>query len=184
MHESVLVRTVLWLSASTWIEITPAFLRVLLRYLTSLCPFSCCFRSAFTGNVKTLAFANFSEAMLPAGAGSRASSPSPELAGVGAGARAGGLYSRAGSSRPGSPMASIEAGAISGSGSGSLYECSTRVIDYSKQKLSVSTDARIELGRRVGAVASCMERAFGGAQDVEGCLVGEELYVVQTRPQP
>lgn len=139
-----------------------------------------------TGKVKTLAFANFSEAMLPAGgggSGSRAASPaSLELAGVGT-AKAGGLYSRAGSSRPGSPLGSIEGGS-GGSSGGSLYECSTRAVDYSKQALSVSSDARVELGRRVGAVAACMERAFGGAQDVEGCLVGEELYVVQTRPQP
>jgi phosphoglucan,water dikinase len=144
-----------------------------------------------TGAVKTLAFANFSEAMLPAGAGRRTSSPSPELAGVASGAaRAGGLYSRSGSmsrggeDRPGSPMSSIEAGGISSSGSGSLYDCSTRVIDYSKQKLTVSADARVELAQQIGAVASCMERAFGGAQDVEGCWVGDELYVVQTRPQP
>lgn len=151
-----------------------------------------------TGNVKTLAFANFSEAMLPAGqAGSRASSPNLELAGVGTGSRAGGLYSRAGSSRPGSPLSSgssIDGGSSSssgsdngssqGNGSGRVYECATRVIDYSRQQLSVSSDARVALGRRIGAVASCMERAFSGPQDVEGCLVGEQLYVVQTRPQP
>jgi phosphoglucan,water dikinase len=75
-------------------------------------------------------------------------------------------------------------GGSGGSGGGSLYECSTKTIDYSKQALSVSSDARVELGRRVGAVAACMERAFAGPQDVEGCLVGDELYVVQTRPQP
>ena len=139
-----------------------------------------------TGNVKTLAFANFSEAMLPAGqTGSRASSPQLELAG--AGSRAGGLYSRAGSSRPGSPLSSTSMDDSSGSssdGGGRVYECATRVIDYSRQQLSVSSDARVALGRQIGAVASCMERAFGGPQDVEGCLVGEELYVVQTRPQP
>jgi hypothetical protein len=129
-----------------------------------------------TGSVKTLAFANFSEAMLPAGqAGSRANSP--ELAGV-AGSRAGGLYSKSGSSMGGS----IDGG--SGSSGGRVYECASVPIDYSKQKLSVSSDARVALAQRIGAVASCMERAFGGAQDVEGCLVGEDLYVVQTRPQP
>lgn len=151
-----------------------------------------------TGNVKTLAFANFSEAMLPtsvgAGSGSsssRPSSPTLELAGV-EGSRAGGLYSRAASMsrRSGSPVASMSSsggGGSAGSGgnsSGSLYECATKVIDYSTQQLSVSSDARVALGRRVGAVAACLERAFSGAQDVEGCLVGDELFVVQTRPQP
>lgn len=82
-------------------------------------------------------------------------------------------------------MSSFDSSSDSGSGgSGSLYECTTRVIDYSKQQLSVSYDARVALAQRVGAVAACMERAFGGAQDVEGCLVGDVLYVVQTRPQP
>lgn len=146
-----------------------------------------------TGAVKTLAFANFSEAMLPAGAGAGSRSSSPSLEFAGAEARSGGLYSRAASvsqsgSRPGSPLASMSGSSgvssSSNGSSGSLYECSTRVVDYSKQQLSVSTDARVALGRRVGSVAACMERAFGGAQDVEGCLVGEELYVVQTRPQP
>lgn len=128
--------------------------------------------------------------MLPAGTrgSSRSSSPAPELAGAVSAGRPGGLYSRSGSSM--SSTSSIDgssgsdSGSGSGSGSGSLYECTTRVVDYSKQQLSVSSDARVELGRRVGSVAACMERAFGGAQDVEGCLVGDVLYVVQTRPQP
>lgn len=131
------------------------------------------------GSVKTLAFANFSEAMLPAGqTGSRANSPNLELAGV-AGSRAGGLYSKSGSSMSGSMD-----GGSGGGDSGKVYECATKVLDYSKMQLSVSADARVALAQRIGAVASCMERAFGGAQDVEGCLVGEDLYVVQTRPQP
>lgn len=153
-----------------------------------------------TGAVATLAFANFSEALLPVGAGAAAGVPAPQLAGVGpAGSSAGGgggLYSRSRSpsssmsSSPGSSMASVggsESDATPGvvsSGGGSLYECASRTMDYSRHPLSQSSDARIALGRRIGAVASCLERSFGGAQDVEGCLVGETLFVVQTRPQP
>lgn len=29
-----------------------------------------------------------------------------------------------------------------------------------------------------------LERNFGCAQDVEGCLVGEDVYIIQSRPQP
>lgn len=29
-----------------------------------------------------------------------------------------------------------------------------------------------------------LEKMFGDAQDVEGALVGNSLYVVQSRPQP
>ena len=135
-----------------------------------------------TGAVKTLAFANFSEALLPASAGIGSRSTSPELQFAGAEARAGGLYSRAGSLS--SVTGSMDSGVSAGVVSGSLHQCATRVVDYSKQQLSLSSDARVELGRRIGAVAACLERSFGGAQDVEGCLVGDELFVVQTRPQP
>jgi hypothetical protein len=45
-------------------------------------------------------------------------------------------------------------------------------------------DAVQALGARIGAIAALLEAEFGGPQDVEGCLVGDEIYVVQTRPQP
>ena len=38
--------------------------------------------------------------------------------------------------------------------------------------------------RRLLGVGVQLEQAFGGAQDVEGCIVGKDLFVVQTRPQP
>jgi phosphoglucan,water dikinase len=147
-----------------------------------------------SGAVKVLAFANFSEGMFPAGVGSRAKSPAAAaVSAVGAVGRTGGLYRKSGSSSSmsGSPTSSFDSssssfdsGSDSSNGSGSLYECATRVIDYSKQQLSMSADARTAMAHRIGAVASCLERAFGGAQDVEGCWVGDELFVVQTRPQP
>jgi phosphoglucan,water dikinase len=148
-----------------------------------------------SGAVKVLAFANFSEGMFPAGVGSRAKSPAAAVSAVGAVGRAGGLYRKSGSSinssMSGSPTSSFDSSTSydsgsegSSNGSGSLYECATRVIDYSKQQLSMSAEARTAMAHRIGAVASCLERAFGGSQDVEGCWVGEELFVVQTRPQP
>jgi hypothetical protein len=187
-----------------------------------------------TGEVKTLAFANFSEALLPASAlraatatagsagnqgigGKRQEQEMQELppigsaslasmlAGVGPpGWRSGGLYSKAGaagssggtptglswsgsslSSGSSSPTASQDGGSgVSRAGGGEIYECVGRTMDYSRHGLSKSSDVRQALGRRIGAVAGLLERQFGGAQDVEGCFVGDLLYVVQTRPQP
>jgi phosphoglucan,water dikinase len=105
-----------------------------------------------TGETTTLAFANFSEALVPA----QAAAP----AAVG------------GSSSSGDSSA------------GTLHESGTRILDYSQQVLSRSGDARKQLGARLGGVAAFLECEFGGPQDIEGCLVGDAVFVVQTRPQP
>ncbi|XP_010546804.1 PREDICTED: phosphoglucan, water dikinase, chloroplastic isoform X2 [Tarenaya hassleriana] len=57
-------------------------------------------------------------------------------------------------------------------------------VDYSKKPLTVDAMFRQQLGRRLGAVGFYLERNFGCAQDVEGCLVGTDIYIVQSRPQP
>lgn len=57
-------------------------------------------------------------------------------------------------------------------------------VDYNATELSRSEDARKALGARLGAVAGLLEEELGCAQDVEGCLVGQQLFVVQSRPQP
>ena len=33
------------------------------------------------------------------------------------------------------------------------------------------------------ATAGAVETVMGSAQDVEGCIVGDDVHVVQTRPQ-
>eukprot|EP00882_Tetradesmus_deserticola_P009551 GHRQ01010085.1.p1 GENE.GHRQ01010085.1~~GHRQ01010085.1.p1 ORF type:complete len:292 (+),score=113.17 GHRQ01010085.1:499-1374(+) len=181
-----------------------------------------------TGEVKTLAFANFSEALLPASAvragsagngggnGGQKSEQDEEqeglqelplgsaslasmLAGVGPAGRTGGLYSKAaaaGSSvgnatglswsggSSSSASGSRDGGAADVARAGELYDSVGRTMDYSRHGLSKSPDVRQALGRRIGAVAGLLERQFGGAQDVEGCFVGDLLYVVQARPQP
>uniref|UniRef100_A0A803LZL4 CBM20 domain-containing protein n=1 Tax=Chenopodium quinoa TaxID=63459 RepID=A0A803LZL4_CHEQI len=57
-------------------------------------------------------------------------------------------------------------------------------VDYSKKPLTVDTVFRKQLGQRLCAVGFFLERKFGCPQDVEGCLVGNDVYIVQTRPQP
>lgn len=123
-----------------------------------------------TGEVETLAFANFSKSLVRQGSEGAAAAAS------GSGRSAGLLYSKAGAKGGG--------GGGGGGEEGVLYECSSKVMDYSRAELTVNKDARVALGRRLGALAALLEREFAGAQDVEGCLVGAEVYVVQTRPQP
>jgi hypothetical protein len=52
-------------------------------------------------------------------------------------------------------------------------------------RIPVSTDpAFVEgLGRRPASVAAFLEEKLGRPQDVEGVCVGEDIYVVQSRPQ-
>lgn len=57
-------------------------------------------------------------------------------------------------------------------------------VDYSKKPLTMDPVFRRQLGQRLCAVGFFLERKFGGPQDVEGCLVGKDIYIVQTRPQP
>lgn len=57
-------------------------------------------------------------------------------------------------------------------------------VDYSKKPLTVDPIFRRQLGQRLCAVGFFLERKFGCPQDVEGCVVGKDIFVVQTRPQP
>nr|XP_043610294.1 phosphoglucan, water dikinase, chloroplastic [Erigeron canadensis] len=57
-------------------------------------------------------------------------------------------------------------------------------VDYSKKPLTVNPVFRQQFGQKLGAVGLFLERKFGCAQDVEGCMVGKDLFIVQTRPQP
>ena len=52
------------------------------------------------------------------------------------------------------------------------------------QELSRSEDHRKSVGKKLAAVGTALEKASKGPQDVEGALVGSEVYIVQTRPQP
>ena len=52
------------------------------------------------------------------------------------------------------------------------------------QALSVSEDRREAVGKQLAQVGAALEDAFGGAQDVEGALIGDAVFIVQTRPQP
>uniref|UniRef100_A0A0D6QW72 CBM20 domain-containing protein n=1 Tax=Araucaria cunninghamii TaxID=56994 RepID=A0A0D6QW72_ARACU len=57
-------------------------------------------------------------------------------------------------------------------------------VDYSKKPLSVDPIFRHQLGQRLATTGFFLEQKFGCPQDVEGCLVGNDIYIVQARPQP
>ena len=59
----------------------------------------------------------------------------------------------------------------------------TESIDYTRQELSVDDAKRDEIGKKLARVAVELETAFGSAQDIEGGLCGDEIVVVQARPQ-
>jgi phosphoglucan,water dikinase len=56
-------------------------------------------------------------------------------------------------------------------------------LDYARIPLSAEPDTAPHLGRRLAAVAASLEDGLGAPQDVEGVCVGEDIYVVQARPQ-
>jgi phosphoglucan,water dikinase len=59
-----------------------------------------------------------------------------------------------------------------------------RLVDYSQLELTQDDGKRAELGAQLGNIAVLLEQRLGGAQDVEGCVAGGVVYIVQSRPQP
>ncbi|KAJ3671942.1 hypothetical protein LUZ60_008021 [Juncus effusus] len=57
-------------------------------------------------------------------------------------------------------------------------------VDYSRKGFTVDPVYRKQLGQRLCAIGFFLEQKFGCAQDVEGCVVGKDVYIVQSRPQP
>ncbi|KAL2649665.1 hypothetical protein R1flu_017793 [Riccia fluitans] len=91
----------------------------------------------FTGAVKTLAFANFSEELI------------------------------------------VRAGEKTADG-----KMVAQVADYSTKTLSVDGSYRKQIGQSLATIGFFLEQKFGAPQDIEGCIVGKDIYIVQARPQP
>ena len=49
--------------------------------------------------------------------------------------------------------------------------------------MSCEAGARKRLGRRLASIAEMVENSFHKPQDIEGVVVGEEIYLVQARAQ-
>ncbi|UCG11121.1 MAG: TIM barrel protein [Deltaproteobacteria bacterium] len=58
-----------------------------------------------------------------------------------------------------------------------------RTVDYSRVNFSQDKGLRNRLGDRLHAIGRFVEDSLGGAQDIEGAIVGDDIYLVQSRPQ-
>lgn len=54
-------------------------------------------------------------------------------------------------------------------------------VDYSKERIVNDAGYREEVLRKIAEVGIAVEKALGSPQDIEGVVVGGEVYVVQTR---
>lgn len=144
-----------------------------------------------TGVVKTLAFANFSQALMPVKSFTSASSLSSASLSSSQGSSGEdqevvetATATAVGAAPTPTGLSLATAAALSAANAATSGAVSSRVVDYSQQELSWSDDVRGALGRRLAAVGRLLESEFEGPQDVEGCVVEGRLYIVQTRPQP
>jgi len=62
-------------------------------------------------------------------------------------------------------------------------ELRREAIDYSTVAFSQDAATRQKFASRFASIARKVERAFGCPQDVEGAILGDEIYLVQSRPQ-
>lgn len=58
-----------------------------------------------------------------------------------------------------------------------------RLVDYTEEPLLWDAAQREQVVSRIAAIGLCVERAFGGPQDIEGVISEQRFYVVQARPQ-
>ena len=56
-------------------------------------------------------------------------------------------------------------------------------LDYSRVPLSREFELRKDVGLRLAKIGARVESEFGKAQDIEGVIVGNKIFLVQSRPQ-
>jgi alpha-glucan, water dikinase len=64
-----------------------------------------------------------------------------------------------------------------------LHPPREETLDYTGDKLVWDENFRAEFAGKIAELASAVENAFGGPQDIEGAFVGGKFFVVQSRPQ-
>jgi phosphoglucan,water dikinase len=69
---------------------------------------------------------------------------------------------------------------ISTSGGGGIEQMT---VDYSALRLSFDRGFREALASRLAALGKYMEEALGGPQDMEGGIFGDDIYLLQCRPE-
>ncbi|GFR50578.1 hypothetical protein Agub_g12852 [Astrephomene gubernaculifera] len=132
-----------------------------------------------SGQVTTLAFANFSTALVLPGKGKSSALFAAYASGASTASASASTASMDGNNGPGTTNGQRKP-------LGALVE---RDVDYSTQRMSVDNDWRLTVVRQMAAVGSYIEGAMGGvAQDIEGGVVlgpdgSVSMHVFQTRPQ-
>lgn len=58
-----------------------------------------------------------------------------------------------------------------------------KTVNYSTVELSTNEGFINRLGRRLGTIAQFVEDALREPQDIEGLILGDQIYLVQSRPQ-
>ncbi len=66
---------------------------------------------------------------------------------------------------------------------GKAGETEKKTLDYSSVSLSLDDALRNLLATRIGGIGKSVEESFGGPQDMEGVVTGNDIYLVQSRPQ-
>jgi alpha-glucan,water dikinase len=56
-------------------------------------------------------------------------------------------------------------------------------VDYSTERIVWDDAFRARLLGRIARAGAAVEAALGAPQDIEGCVLGDEIHIVQTRPQ-
>ena len=59
----------------------------------------------------------------------------------------------------------------------------SKIVDYSGIAISMNAELRKTLGNRLADIGRFVEEAFGQPQDIEGVVIGDDIYLVQSRPQ-
>lgn len=59
-----------------------------------------------------------------------------------------------------------------------------RIIDYSREPMTIDDAYREAFIKRVGNIGAMMEKSFGPPQDIEGGIKGGDVYIFQSRPEP
>ena len=56
-------------------------------------------------------------------------------------------------------------------------------LDYSELAYTKDPQSLVDLGIKLCKLGVSLEEAFGEPQDIEGAIVGEKVFIVQSRPQ-
>lgn len=57
------------------------------------------------------------------------------------------------------------------------------LVNYAEISLSTNEEKIFAVAKRLGDIGRYIEEQFSAPQDIEGCMVDDKIYVVQTRPQ-